>query len=76
MCFHSERDLLGDYEFNPFVDVELDYDENMEEGNEQSESQTMGMKKDEQEGEGRHGDTSEGVGGRVSNDVPTCIMFV
>ncbi len=26
----SERDLLGDYDFNPFVDEELDYDEDME----------------------------------------------
>lgn len=28
--FDSDRDLLGDYEFNPFVDEELDYDEDME----------------------------------------------
>ena len=30
--FDSDRDLLGDYEFNPFVDeeLELDYDEDME----------------------------------------------
>lgn len=28
--FGSDRDLLGDYEFNPFVDEELDYDEDME----------------------------------------------
>ncbi len=30
--------MLGEYEFNPFVDVELDYDENMEEGNHMDES--------------------------------------
>jgi len=41
-----EQDLLGEYEFNPFVDVdvELDYDENMEEPstleNSQEEKQT------------------------------------
>ena len=29
-CIGSSRDLLGDYDFNPFVDEELDYDENME----------------------------------------------
>ncbi len=31
LCCHSDGDLLGDYDFNPFVDEELDYDENMEE---------------------------------------------
>ena len=30
VCRCSERDLLGDYDFNPFIDEELDYDEDME----------------------------------------------
>ena len=49
----SGRDLLGDYDFNPFVDldVELDYDENMEEDLDQPETQPQtdtnnGLKED------------------------------
>ena len=45
----SERDLLGDYEFNPFVDVELDYDENMEEVGDKEELKEVEEKEEGEE---------------------------
>ncbi len=61
-CLCSDKDLLGDYEFNPFVDevVELDYDENMEEeegeeveeGEEGEESSDVTKEEDEEEEDG------------------------
>ena len=51
MSTFSEHDLLGEYEFNPFVelDVELDYDENMEEINVLEDSQEDLTKNEEGE---------------------------
>lgn len=55
----SDGDLLGEYEFNPFVDEELDYDENMDEVVAEAPPEVAGA----DEGTTKEEDVADGEGG-------------